>query len=188
MILFCGDPHGHLEITLWDIARMTITLAAYNPSWCFAPPVSPPCAGRVKRFKPGPVAGFFLAGLHTIVCSQRPGHPARGLLPTRKGKPSPLLRPPTHAGVPPRCRGSPAYQTSHRLTPGGRASPLAWCPTYKAQAPDVARPPAWPGSPQLTPVRFAQTNSRGRVAASRLTLLDTVGWMQGGKPPIPRCT
>ena len=25
----------------------------------FTPPVSPPCAGRVKRFKPGQVAGFF---------------------------------------------------------------------------------------------------------------------------------
>lgn len=31
----------------------------YNPTWYFLPPVSPPCAGRVKRFKPGQVAGFF---------------------------------------------------------------------------------------------------------------------------------
>ena len=66
----------------WCMVMRFCAIAAYNPKWCFAPPVSPPCAGTHENaLHPGQVAGFFFTRLTTIVCSQRPGHPARGLVP-----------------------------------------------------------------------------------------------------------
>ena len=120
----------------------------------FAPPVSPPCTGRIYAFPARPSCRvFFGPG-----CSRKPGHPARGLLPTRKGWPFPLLRPLTQYTR--LCRGVPALTgvmllAYLRLSPGCWQHPRARHGTLERRrdAPDVARPPAWPGSPQPIPLQ-----------------------------------
>ena len=42
---------GYLTWPCWS--------ATYNSNWCFAPPVSPPCAGRINAFQARPSCRVF---------------------------------------------------------------------------------------------------------------------------------